>query len=359
MLEIHFSAYYSIDIKSKQIEHQTSKILQENIRNYIEEHLIKIHDQEDIRQYSIKPNQTTEVINCINQILKSQNQDEAKKIAQRLLDKEIATQNKIKHLNNELQKGGLIITHYTNGSKSFFVIAKVHFIDVRMESDFKKDKATPEKEHMLKTVIIPIIDNSATLEQKTNTVLVTDSTKSKGALAATFWWDQFLELDTIITDEDNTKIAFNKIDNYCKRTFYDKGHNMDYFASRNSLISYMKNSTTFNLSEIADNILGDLSTFDCATGLSDEERKFKKDEIAKDIQSLNQKNDALIFDSTFSVVNDIIKHKMKQNIKLHDAINLTLSDEIENLRDKIIADSDEKGNHIKIYSEQGYNVFKK
>lgn len=158
MLSIDFSAYYSIDIESNSIVRQSSAQLDVNIKNYIMEHLVNIHQEEDIRKYSIKQNQATQVLSCMNQILQASSEEDkieyTQQIADRLLVKEVEAQEKINHLNNELQKGGLIITHFTNESEKFFVVAKVHFIDVRMESNFEKGKATPEKEHMLKTVII-------------------------------------------------------------------------------------------------------------------------------------------------------------------------------------------------------------
>ena len=50
---------------------------------------------------------------------------------------------------------------------------------------------------------------------------------------------------------------------------------------------------------------------------------------------------------------------MKKTIKLDSSMSLTLEDEIKNLRKKIIPDTDSKGKHLKIYSEKGYDEFKK
>lgn len=363
MLSINFSVYYTIDIETSSTVKQSSNQLDMNIKNYITENLTHIHQEDDIRKYLIKQNQSTQVLSCINKILQSSSEkdkiDYSKQIADRLLSKEVEAQVKINHLNNELQKGGLIITYFSNENENFFVIAKVHFIDVRMESNFEKEKATPEKEHMLKTVIIPITDNSATYATKENYAFITDSTKSKGSLAATFWWKEFLELDAIITDEDNTNKAFNKIDGYLRKKFFDKGYKMDYFYSRNSLISYMKSSPSFTFNTAIDSIMGDFSTLDYMSALSEEDKEIEKENIIQDIKKLNKnKNNEIIFDGNFAIDKNVIKAKMKKVIKLDHSISLTLDDEIENLRDKIVSATDEKGNHIKIYSEQGYNEFK-
>lgn len=363
MLSIDFSAYYSVDIESNLVVKQSSGQLDANIKNYITEHLVNIHQEEDIRKYSIKQNQSTQVLTCMNEILQT-DADESKfeyaqQIADRLLEKEVEAQAKINHLNNELQKGGLIITHFTNESEKFFVVAKVHFIDVRMESNFEKGKATPEKEHMLKTVVIPIDNNSVTYATQENYALVTDSTKSKGSLAATFWWKEFLELIVIITDEDNTNKAFNKIDGYLRKKFFDQDYKMDYFSSRNSLISYMKSSPSFTFNTAIDSIMGDFSTLDYISALPNKDKEAEKAKITEEIKKLNRnKNDEIIFDGNFAIDKKAIKAKMKKVIKLDTSISLTLDDEIQNLRDKIVAGTDEKGNHIKIYSEQGYNEFK-
>lgn len=363
MLSIDFSAYYSVDIESNLVVKQSSGQLDANIKNYITEHLVNIHQEEDIRKYSIKQNQSTQVLTCMNEILQTDAEESkfeyAQQIADRLLEKEVEAQAKINHLNNELQKGGLIVTHFTNENKKFFVIAKVHFIDVRMESNFEKGKATPEKEHMLKTVIIPVDNDSVTYTTQANYALVTDSTKSKGSLAATFWWKEFLELIVIITDEDNTNKAFNRIDGYLRKKFFDQDYKMDYFSSRNSLISYMKSSPSFTFNTAIDSILGDFSTLDYMSALPNEGKEAEKAKIIEEIKKLNKnKNDEIIFDGNFAIDKKAIKAKMKKVIKLDTSISLTLDDEIQNLRDKIVAGTDEKGNHIKIYSEQGYNEFK-
>lgn len=363
MLSIDFSAYYSVDVESNSVVKQSSGQLDANIKNYITEHLVNINNEEDIRKYSIKQNQFTQVLNCMNQILQADSNESkfeyAQQIADRLLEKEVEAQAKINHLNNELQKGGLIITHFANASEKYFVITKVHFIDVRMESNFEKGKATPEKEHMLKTVIIPINNNSLTYTTQENYALVTDSTKSKGSLAATFWWKEFLELNVIITDEDNTNKAFNKIDGYLRKKFFDQDYKMDYFSSRNSLISYMKSSPSFTFNTAIDSIMGDFSTLDYISTLTDESKEAEKAKIIEEIKKLNKnKNDEIIFDSNFAIDKKAIKAKIKKVIKLDTSISLTLDDEIDNLRDKIVAETDAKGKHIKIYSEQGYNEFK-
>lgn len=363
MLSIDFSAYYSVDIESNSVVKQSSVQLDTNIQNYIKEHLVDMHQEEDIRRYTIKQNQSTQALTCMNQILKANSNESkfeyAQQLADRLLEKEVEAQAKINHLNNELQKGGLIITYFTSDSKKFFVIAKVHFIDVRMESNFEKGKATPEKEHMLKTVIIPINNDSVTYATTENYALVTDSTKSKGSLAAIFWWKEFLELVAIITDEDNTDRAFRKIDGYLKKKFFDQGYKMDYFFSRNSLISYMKNSPSFTFNTAIANIMGDFSTLDYISALPDESKEAEKEKIIEEIKKLNRKkNDEIIFDGNFAIDKNAIKAKIKKVIKLDTSISLTLDDEIENLRDKIVAGNDAKGKHIKIYSEQGYNEFK-
>lgn len=363
MLIIDFSAYYSVDIESNLVVKQSSEQLDANIKNYITEHLVNIHQEEDIRKYSIKQNQSTQVLNCMNQILQANSEDNkiefAQQIADRLLVKEVEAQARINHLNNELQKGGLIITHFTKESEKFFVVAKVHFIDVRMESNFEKEKATPEKEHMLKTVIIPIANNSVIYATHENYALVTDSTKSKGSLAATFWWKEFLELIVIITDEDNTNKAFNRIDGYLKKKFFDQDYKMDYFSSRNSLISYMKSSPSFTFNTAIESVMGDFTTLDYITALPEENREAEKAKIIEEIKKLNKnKNDEIIFDGNFAIDKNAIKAKMRKVIKLDTSISLTLDDEIQNLRDKIVSEIDEKGKHIKIYSEQGYNEFK-
>ncbi|WP_419774393.1 hypothetical protein [Halarcobacter sp.] len=362
MLNIHFSTYFSIDTENKLIDRPSSKDLKNNIKRYIEEHLVNINSDDDFREYIIKKGQSTEIITCANNLLSEEDDsiklDYCEKIAKRLVNKEYEAQQKVKHLDVEVQKGGLIITYFTTkDAKSFFVITKVHFIDVLMETNFKKEKATPEKEHMLKTVIVPIIDNKISNQTIENKAFITDSTKSKMSLAATFWWKEFLELDAKNTDKENTDRAFNKIDAYLKDKFY-KDNKLDYYSCRNSLISYMKSSPSFTFNSAIDTIVGDGSTLDYFDKFKTDTEK--SDEIKKindEIKKLNKIKDNIIFDGSFAIDKKTIKSRMKKIIKLDNAISLSIDDEVENLRNKIVSDIDAKGKHIKIYSEDGYNEF--
>lgn len=363
MLNIHFSTYFSIDTETRSIDRPSSTDLESNVKSYIEEHLANINSEDDIREYIIKTGQSTEVITCINNILKEQDEDKklnyCKKIAERLVEKEYAAQQKIKQLDVEVQKGGLIITYFTteNGD-NLFVITKVHFIDVLMEASFKKEKATPEKEHMLKTVVIPIVSNKVSNETTENKALITDSTRSKMSLAATFWWKEFLEVDAKNTDKENTDRAFNKIDAYLKDKFY-KNYKMDYYSCRGSLISYMKSSPSFTFNSAIATIIGDGSTMDYFDKFQTDIEKFDEvKRINNEIKKLNQLKDRVIFDGSFAIDKKTIKARMRKVIKLDASISLNIDGEVENLRKKIVSAIDAEGKHIKIYSEDGYNEFK-
>lgn len=364
MLNIKFSTYYSIDTEKQKIEKSESKQLTDNVKNYIKEHLSAIHQADEIREYIIKKNQSTEVINSINKILDCETDDqkfhECEKIANRLVEKEYKAQEKVKHLEVEVQKGGLIITYFeTDTAEQFFVITKVHFIDVLMESSFEKEKATPEKEHMLKTVVIPIQNNKVSFAISENKALITDSTKSKMTLAASFWWKEFLEVEAKNTDKENTDRAFNKIDAYLKDKFYED-YRMDYYSCRNSLISYMKSAPSFTFESAISTIIGDGATLDYFDKFKTEQEKSEEiKSINNKIKQLNKRGDLVIFDGCFAIDKKIIKNRMKKVIKLDTSISLSIDDEIQDLRNKIIPAQDEKGKHIKIYSETGYHEFSK
>lgn len=48
MLNIQFSTYFIIDTENKLIDCPSSKDLKNNIRSYIEEHLVNINSEDDI-----------------------------------------------------------------------------------------------------------------------------------------------------------------------------------------------------------------------------------------------------------------------------------------------------------------------
>lgn len=151
----------------------------------------------------------TEVINAILDTQAHINnpqtiQDNANIIAMRLLNKETAAQQRIEHLEIQVQKGSLVQAYISDEQteNKTYLLAKVEHggfvddIDFSFKSGFSKDKKT-----VWKTCIFDL----------TNASNGCYNAKVYSNTAAKYWWSDFLELTPVIDDERNTQVAFKAI----------------------------------------------------------------------------------------------------------------------------------------------------
>lgn len=290
------------------------------------------------------PSDTTEVIALIKKILADDNKDAcAARIAERLLEKEKASQEKLGNL-VEIQKGALIQLLTTYEDKTAYLLAKIEheiFID---ERDFEKHTGLPFEKHIFKTCFI-IFDE----DNEVTDIVVSDNKRKK---ISEYWSYDFLEVRELTTNEHNTRESFTILEKFVTRKLKSKFPS-DYIQIRNNLVGYFRNTSTFSYKEMVTRVVGEYSP---------DNDNFNVDTFKTELEGLpgkfKEKGDSF-FEETFEIIKSEIKAKFKKSINLTDKITLNLKEDIDNIGNVITAFLHDGKKCIRIETEEGYALFPK
>jgi len=269
-----------------------------------------------------------EVAVLLKEIAKDEVQSEvffenAQKIAERLLATEITTQARQGDF-NELQKGSLIISKYTEGVNINFLISKVEHESFLNSDELRKQSGIPYEKGTLKTCFIELDEETLEILD----IIVTDSNSK----ISQYWSESFLELEELKSDELNTLHSFQAMDQYISRKVKKKSPK-DYTYIRNHLITYYRGQSEFDYDDMLQTVFGEYNPED--------------DEI--DVNTLKEEARSLpedkSFDRVFSIEEKAIKAKIRQVHKLNKVSEL-----------RIVSGSTDFGNLIKAKEIEGVKV---
>ncbi|EMS79170.1 nucleoid-associated protein [Desulfotignum phosphitoxidans] len=330
----HNNSLHHINLSSDKLD--ASPIADEqDLNDYIKTLIQGIRSSKDNRHFKFR-SPTTEVVSAVKSIIDDENYEaNTQIIADRLLSEEKKIQKKIEHL-TKVQKGSLLQSYLEIDGKDFVIITKVDhnaFID---EFDLKKKVGLPFEKKVLKSCMIEIADNEI------YKVVVYD-TQSR---ISVYWWQDFLELDEINTNEKNTSTAFGAIDALLNRTV-KKNYPADHLFLRNALIGYFKTQNEFIFDDMINYIIGVLKPDDSNLNM---------DKLKTDLEKLPAK---YTFDRNFTITPEEITAKQKRTIiPLHEHIDLNIKSSIESLQDIVKPkEGDDGKKYIMIQSDQGFRHF--
>ncbi len=201
-MEIVDYAVFKLDISSNQLENITTDVSDTDFVPYLNDLILSVNS-DNSRKFKFQRS-STEVHVKIKDIVNGLDfQDSVLSISNRLLQKEIEAQEKIAHLEREIQKGVIIYVLFENeGVKSFF-ICKADHLEFLNEENFRKTRGLPTKKKVFKAF------NGAIGEDASVTsILVFDT----NATMSKYWWQDFLELEKVYDDAYNTSTALDAID---------------------------------------------------------------------------------------------------------------------------------------------------
>ena len=172
-------------------------------------------------------------------------------------------------------------------------------------------------------------------------IAASDSTKRQAA----YWLKDFLELESIRQDKENTEKAYELIKKKILNPLKEN-HKPDYLILYNSTISYMRSEGMFDLDHYRDEIIGGYRPYDDTL----------------DVNSLKAKVDQLRvsdkFDAQFPKVPTAITDKLKSVIKLTDELYLNIKHDIPGMETKIQPFEEGPKKGITIISPEGYEFAK-
>jgi len=197
----------------------------------------------------------------------------------------------------------------------------------------------PYEKHVFKTCII-IYNEDKYLEN----IAISDS----NSRLSTYWWEDFLELRELNSNEYNTKTAFEALDYVMSRKIKDKSPS-DYTLLRNNLIGYFRTQPEFNYNTLVSSVFGEYQSELPALNI---------EELKQSISSLPERKK---FDRVFTIVPKEIKAKIKRIYKITDNIELKVNGHIDTLKNTIQSVEDQTGEKfikIKTNNDQVYQMFK-
>lgn len=311
----------------------------ENLNLYIMQMIQEITDDEGDREYEFIDTSLT-MKSYINEFINKEDtrDDIAMKIAQRLLRSEIDAQKSLGRF-TEIQKGILLMSFcdmetYSGDFK--VLISKADYNEFIEESTGEIKNGLPTKRRVFKAYVANV------KLQENGYIIVKNSTYDLNANCAKYWYHDFLELEPIINDEDDTKKAYEAIDKHLLGQLKKK-YKEDYIHLRNTTIHYMRSEGEFDIDEFADKILG--------AGYTPVNSKLNMEELIEQVRKFPNKYK---FDKKFQKVPKVIKARIKDVISLGQDIELVLKGYIPNLEQMIRPHVCDGKKYIMIQSEEGY-----
>ena len=314
---------------------------------YVAELINHISNNTSVREYKTSSN-STEVIGNILEACANINDNDCvfekmDVIARRLLLKETEAQSSIRNTNTIVQKGSLVQALLFDDilEKYIYLLAKVEHTEWVDDSDFTfKTGFSKDKRKIWKSCLFDLFNLAA----DTFYAKVYSDTKAR------YWYDGFLELNEMNSDEVNTERAFKAIDATLGHGF--KGIiSPDHTMIRNSFVVYMKNKEHIDYQEMVEEILGNYKPTD---------PNISSDKILDIKSRLLEQPKKKKFDSQFNVIGSAINARIKRVYPIYDGIDLKVNGDIKDLSKTIIAVEENGVRYIKIRTnnETTFNRFK-
>jgi hypothetical protein len=340
-MDITFSKLFKIDLSQKMAGEKPDYLNNANFKKYITELLLQIGEKEPERSYKFM-SEFTEVRGLITKILMEKEYNvSCQSIANRLLKKEIDAQDDLdkKKLGIEIQKGMLIISLIRMTSEDLkLIMCKVDYDEFISEITGEIESGLSLRKKVYKAFVSDL-NNQLEISK----ILIFDSNKRTSA----YWWDKFLELDVVTTNEENTIRAFDAIETTILKPLQQK-YKADYFHLWNSTIRYFRANEEFSIEDYITNGIGEYLPFD--EKLNMETLKTKIRELPKTSKDP--------FDGRFEIVKKKITKRLRNTIKLTDQIDLHLKQDIPNESKTIIPWLRPDGTKfVMIKSPEGYEYF--
>lgn len=334
---------HHIDVSSKTTQPITITGQQQDLEGYLTDLLGEVKNKQQKREYDFSRT-TTEFYSALISYHGNQNlqlNSVSSNLANRLLDKEVATDARYGHLgkdgNGHVKKGSFLQFLYTedDGSVAYLGVKIEHqtFID---EIDLKKKIGLSIANKIYKACRVNF--DSKDIPEK---IFVYDT----NAKPSTYWWSDFLELKELRNDTHNTTVASTEVIRVINRI--KKDFPTDYTILRNTIVSSFKQNKQFNYYDFLSNTIEDYEP-------EDTELKAKIPDIVKTLMDLPAKKQ---FDTQFLLVPSAVPFR-RTKYNLSKEISLTIEDGIENLSDKIWSERTASGRELIIIdSPDGFKKF--
>lgn len=335
------SCYHIIVEDNKVDKFEGSVQSTSNFHEYAQKILKSLSDEDKLQEYQFDDNSTVKqtYLNYLDdQNTNNWNQFHAE-LANNLLLLQSEAQKKVAHLERIVTPGSLLAIHekQENG-EDLLVLIKIEHNKVADSKNFEEMFGLPLQKPALKAAVIHYD------KDKIFSVFISNIPFSR-------YWVNLLQASPVRENKVNTLNAIEAVEHTLKVSLKTK-HKADYLSLRNSMLTYFRSNEgdTIDYNDFVGTV------FDSYTPYDD---SLKIPVLTQKLLTLpNNKN--ATFERQFMIdMANCKKRLFKTSIALSDDIDLTLKKEITDLEDNIEAYEKDGRQGIIIYSEDGYQYFKK
>jgi len=336
---INCSCYHIFIDKGEYSRFKESKSSQENFRDFSRNAVQKVQENDSTQDFMF-----ADASSVKSEFLKYKEDANywdsfCETLSGYLLFSQQNSQKRIEHLGKTVTPGSLLLIHCkpTDNDIDILVLIKMEQEEFANVIDFAAEYGLPFEKKALNTAFITFEEDGITALQVSRT---------------SAFWVNFLEALPKRESSINTANSFSSIDTFLKKNVRGKGFHSDYVFLRNHLLTYYRNNTgnVVDYNELVELIFEKHKPHN---------RKLDCVDLASKMSALpSQKKGG--FDKQFFV--DMAKcsnRMLKTPIDLTDKIELNLKDGIENLEETIEAHKVGERKGIIIYTDVGYEYFKK
>ena len=324
------TCFFHVDIEKNSKDRIAVDLDNKDLEVYLETLLVEINSKEQKRIFDFNETQTTfkTTVNSVSEHESLDYKSSGESLVARLLEKEIVTNEKYKHLGKKgdthVKTGSFLQFVYTEKGNLRFLGVKVDHLVILDDIDFKKRKGLSLTEKIYKAFKVDFDKN-----KKPTHVSIYDS---KSALTK-YWWSEFLELRERNTDTYNTTIA-------CKETItklaaLKKDFPQEYTALRNATVVAFKQTGAMDYFKFIK------TTIEHYTSESEGFQPAKLKLLTK-LAELPEKKG---FDSMFELVPGAVPFR-NITYKLTQEISLSIREGILKLSDKIWSEVTSDGREL-------------
>lgn len=347
---ILYRSFHNLNLDSEQIDR---KVIPTDFDEFIKDYITFAMNNGSTKLYSVHDNNTT-VVSCIRSIavarlsvdeiddeMKTVLDSYSESIADKLLREEMSAQGKIYGTGKKVKKGSLVQALILENDSYLYVIAKVEHQGWYDGDSLKKNFGFPsDKKNVWKSAVFSLVIDG---EQ-----VGFDAVKIYTDNEAKYWAISFLELDETRTDEKNTEIVFDAVEHALKRKVKPESER-DYYLLRNALIKTLKTAQRINYPDFVESLIG---------GYRPEKDDLDLRPVRAVLSELPEKKG---FDRQFNTVPEMIKKRRKLNFPIMQGIEISLTGEVNNFKESVVAFEDETGTrYIRIICSDSrtYQIFK-
>lgn len=330
-------------LKLIKIDHETNTVSEENlaklanIKDYVMAIVKQITEHKGDRKFEFKKSELT-MKTYIDNIIRNQDRDvQVLAMANRLLEKENAKQKQIGSL-SEIQKGIMLVAFCKMTVMDYkVIICKADYSEFIEETSGEKRKGLDIKRKIFKSFAANVTMKAGSFDYGE---IVTYDVNTKRAV---YWYDEFLDLNELLSNERNTELAWFAIKAKILTPIYKK-YKKDYLILRNLSLGYMRSEGEFSIEDFADNVLAPYEPIDPKLNMCD---------LASLAKTLPEKQG---FDNCFEKVPKSINARyVKDEIPLTPDIALLIKNEIPQLEDTIRPYTSAGVKYIMVQSDAGYD----